>query len=172
MRVLLRLLVLSFELGSPCWADRVVAGAIVENETSPSRPANVGGNSAGRSGGLEKLALGDKSSVDTTWSQGLAVGVNGPIPKIVVDQFGYPTKAAKVAVIRDPKVGYDAAAHFTPGGTYALVDQSTGKIVKQGPPIPWNGSATDSVSGDKVWWFDFSDVTTPGSYKVVDIDRE
>ena len=101
----------------------------------------------------------------------MAVGVNGPIPKIVVDQFGYPTKASKVAVIRDPKVGYDAAAHFTPGATYAVVDQSTGKIAKQGPPTPWNGGATDSVSGDKVWWFDFSDVTTPGTYTVVDIDK-
>ena len=113
----------------------------------------------------------DKSRADTTWSQGLALGVNGPIPAIVVDQFGYPTKASKIAVIRDPKVGYDNAAHFTPGATYALVDQSTGKIAKQGPPTPWNGGATDSVSGDKVWWFDFSDVTTPGTYAVVDVDK-
>ncbi len=54
---------------------------------------------------------------DTAWSQGLALGVNGPIPVIVVDQFGYPRKAAKIAVIRDPKAGYDNAAHFTPGAT-------------------------------------------------------
>jgi hypothetical protein len=101
----------------------------------------------------------------------LALGVNGPIPVIVVDQFGYPTKASKIAVIRDPKVGYDNAAHFTPGTTYALVDQSTGKITKQGPPTPWNGGATDSVSGDKVWWFDFSDATAPGTYSVVDLDN-
>ena len=74
-------------------------------------------------------------------------------------------------MIRDPEVGYDAAAHFTPGHIYAVVDQSTGKIAKQGPPTPWNGGATDSVSGDKVWWFDFSDVTTPGTYAVVDIDK-
>jgi hypothetical protein len=90
---------------------------------------------------------------------------------IVVDQFGYPTKASKVAVIRDPKVGYDNSAHFTPGALYALVDQSSGKIAKQGPPTPWDGGATDSASGDKVWRFDFSDVTTPGTYAVVDIDR-
>ena len=101
----------------------------------------------------------------------MSLGVNGPIPKIVVDQFGYPTKASKVAVIRDPKVGYDDGAHFTPGATYAVVNQSTGNIVKQGPPTPWNGGATDGVSGDQVWWFDFSDVTNPGIYKVVDIDR-
>ena len=171
-RLPLCLLILFFEVGSPCWADAVIAGAIVENHSSPSRSADARGNSAGRSDIVEKLGSGaDKSSADTTWSQGLALGVNGPIPVIVVDQFGYPTKASKIAVIRDPKVGYDNAAHFTPGATYALVDQSTGKIAKQGPPTPWNGGATDSVSGDKVWWFDFSDVTTPGTYAVVDIDK-
>ena len=99
------------------------------------------------------------------------MGVNGPIPVIVVDQFGYPTKASKIAVIRDPKMGYDNPALFTPGATFALVDRSTGKIAKRGPPAPWNGGATDSVSGDKVWWFDFSEVTTPGTYAVVDIDK-
>ena len=154
------------------WANGVIAGTIVENHSSPSRSADAGGNSAGRSGIVEKLGSGgDKSSADTTWSQGLASGVNGPIPVIVVDQFGYSTKASKIAVIRDPKVGYDNAAHFTPGATYALVDQSTRKIAKRGPPTPWNGGATDSVSGDKVWWFDFSDVKTPGTYAVVDIDK-
>ena len=44
----------------------------------------------------------------------LTLGVNGPIPVIVVDQFGYLTKASKIAVIRDPQMGYDSAVHFTP----------------------------------------------------------
>jgi len=166
------LLILFFEVGSPCWSDGVIAGTIAENLSSPSRSANTGANSAGRSGMVERLrSAGDNSSADKIWSQGLPLGVNGPIPVIVVDQFGYPTKASKIAVIRDPQVGYDSAAHFALGATYALVDQSTGKIAKQGPPTPWNGGATDSVSGDKVWWFDFSDVTTPGTYAVVDIDK-
>jgi hypothetical protein len=90
---------------------------------------------------------------------------------IVVDQFGYPTRASKFAVIRDPQIGYDSAAHFTPGAVYAVVDQTTGKIAKQGSPIAWAGGATDGNSGDKVWWFDFSDVTTPGTYAVVDTDK-
>src|SRR5208282_2531326 len=109
------LLILFFQVGSPCWADGISAGAIVEKGPSLSGSADAGGSSAGRSGIVEKLAPGgDKSSVDTTWSQGLALGVNGPIPAIVVDQFGYPIKASKIAVIRDPKVGYDSATHFTP----------------------------------------------------------
>jgi hypothetical protein len=134
--------------------------------------ADARGNSGGQSGSVGKLGSGgDKSSTKAIWSQDLTSGVNGPIPLIVVDQFGYPTKASKIAVIRDPQVGYDNAVHFAPGTTYAVVDQSTSKITKQGPPLAWNGGATDNVSGDKVWWFDFSDVTIPGTYTVVDIDR-
>jgi hypothetical protein len=37
------------------------------------------------------------------------------IPVVVVDQFGYSTKAAKIAVIRNPQAGYDSMVHFTPG---------------------------------------------------------
>ena len=114
----------------------------------------------------------DKPSTDTTWNQGLTAGPNGPIPLIVVDQFGYRTAAQKVAVIRDPQTGYDSAVDFTPGTQYAVVDKATGKTVKQGAPTSWNGGAVDSSSGDKVWWFDFSDVTTPGTYTVNDVDKK
>ena len=109
--------------------------------------------------------------MDTTWSQGLKTGANGPIPWIVVDQFGYRTQAQKVAVIRSPQTGYDSTAAFTPGTKYSVVDKSTGKSVKDGAPVAWNGGATDASSGDKVWWFDFSDVTTPGTYTIVDNDK-
>jgi endoglucanase len=173
MRQLLLRFSILFLLGDPpCWAGGDIAGTRVENGfRSPSIP-NVGGNSGGQSDIIGKLARGNgKSSTDTTWSQGLTLDVNGPIPVIVVDQFGYPTKASKIAVARDPQTGYDSAVHFTPGTTYAVVDKSTGKIVKKGPPTAWNGGATDDVSGDKVWWFDFSDVTIPGTYTVVDVDK-
>jgi endoglucanase len=113
----------------------------------------------------------DKPSTDTTWNQGLKTGANGPIPWIVVDQFGYRTKAQKVAVIRSPQTGYDTSAAFTPGTKYSVVSKSTGKSVKDGAPVAWNGGATDSSSGDKVWWFDFSDITAPGTYTVVDNDK-
>ncbi len=114
---------------------------------------------------------GVQPASNTSRSPGLRSGPNGPIPAIVADQFGYPTKAPKVAVIRDPQAGYDSFAHFTPGSAYAVIDQTTGKIIKQGVPVPWNGGATDDVSGDKVWWFDFSDVTVPGTYTILDIER-
>jgi hypothetical protein len=51
------------------------------------------------------------------------------------------------------------------------VDRTTRAIIKRGTPTAWNDGATDTMSGDKVWWFDFSDVTTPGTYTVVDLDK-
>lgn len=105
------------------------------------------------------------------WTKGLKSGPNGPIPAIVVDQFGYPTKAKKIAVIRDPQVGYDKAASFAPGSIYALLDLSTGKIVKVAAPRPWSLGRFDPISGDRTWWFDFSDIVTPGKYAVVDPEK-
>jgi endoglucanase len=115
--------------------------------------------------------LAAEASTDMAWSEGLNAGVNGPVPVIVVDQFGYPAAATKVAVVRDPQAGYDGAAHFTPGKSYAVVAKATGKTVKKGPLLPWNGGAADDVSGDKAWWFDFSDVKAPGTYTVVDTEK-
>jgi hypothetical protein len=97
--------------------------------------------------------------------------VSGPIPAIVVDQFGYLTQSRKVAVIRDPQVGYDSSAKFEPSKSYALIELPTGKIVKTAPPIAWNGGSTDQVSGDEAWWFDFSEVEAPGRYAVVDLEK-
>jgi len=114
----------------------------------------------------------DKPSTDTNWSQGLKLGVNGSIPVIVVDQFGYQVKNPKVAVIRNPQSGYDKDASFKPGHELQVVERSTGKIVKSGSPSPWNNGATDAVSGDQVWWFDFSDVETPGTYAIVDVESQ
>jgi hypothetical protein len=93
-------------------------------------------------------------------------------PRKVVGQFGYRTTSTKVAVIRDPQTGYDSAVSFTPSSRFAVVDKATRNTVKQGAPTAWNGGATDSSSGDKVWWFDFTDVTTPGTYTVVDLDND
>ena len=89
-------------------------------------------------------------------------------PYIVVDQFGYRPSAEKIAVVRNPKTGFDNGAHFTPGPMYALVDAHAGSNVLEAAPVAWNGGATDTSSGDQAWWFDFSSVTTPGAYYVLD----
>ena len=105
------------------------------------------------------------------WKKNLTIGPNGPIPAIVVDQFGYLTKSKKVAIIRAPQVGYDSSAKFAPGKSYALVELPTGKVIKTAPPTIWNDGNTDQASGDKAWWFDFSEIEAPGKYAVVDLEK-
>lgn len=90
---------------------------------------------------------------------------------IVVDQFGYLPKSEKIAVIRNPKVGFDSNLSFSPGNTYALVDVNSSNQVFIASPTIWNQGITDSTSGDQIWWFDFSSVETEGEYYVLDIDN-
>lgn len=89
-------------------------------------------------------------------------------PYIVTDQFGYLPSSVKVAVIRDPKTGFDAAESFTPGNSYAVVNTATSAEVFSGAPVVWNNGTEDVSSGDKAWWFDFSSVTAAGKYYVLD----
>ena len=63
--------------------------------------AQVGGTEAQKRSAQSGLAAAD-------WKKNLTTGPNGPIPAIVIDQFGYPTKSKKVAVIRAPQVGRTA----------------------------------------------------------------
>jgi endoglucanase len=122
------------------------------------------------------VSSGVDSSNDATAGSGDSSAVDaGPIvapqplsPYIVVDQFGYRTTAEKIAVIKSPVTGFDATGSFTPGATYALVDAHSSAKVLEAAPTVWNAGGTDSSSGDKAWWFDFSSVTTPGAYFVLD----
>jgi len=90
---------------------------------------------------------------------------------IVIDQFGYLPSSRKIAVIRDPQTGFDASESFTPGTSYALVKSTSSEHVFTGNITTWNGGATDPSSGDKAWWFDFSSVTEPGKYYVLDVSK-
>ncbi|MBC7388610.1 MAG: LacI family transcriptional regulator, partial [Opitutaceae bacterium] len=90
---------------------------------------------------------------------------------IVVDQFGYRPTAKKVAVLRDPVMGNDEAESFTPGNSYSLVNSANNSKVLTAAPTIWQNGKTDTVAGDKVWWFDFSSVSTPGSYYVLDVQK-
>lgn len=87
---------------------------------------------------------------------------------ITVDQFGYRPSDAKVAVLRDPQIGFDSALSYTPGNSIQVVDASSGKVVFSGMPALHGGGAIDSSSGDKIWWFDFGSVTGEGTYYIRD----
>lgn len=86
---------------------------------------------------------------------------------IMVDQFGYLPNMRKVAVLRFPKVGFDSSQSYWPQ-QLQVVNSSTGTVVYTAWPSGWNNLQTDASSGDQVWHFDFSSVTTPGTYEIVD----
>jgi hypothetical protein len=90
---------------------------------------------------------------------------------IKVDQFGYRNADEKIAVMSNPQKGYNAADSFTPGKLYQVRDWETDAVVLSGKPVVWKNGAVHDQSGDKVWWFDFSALTTPGSYYVFDVTR-
>ncbi len=87
---------------------------------------------------------------------------------IVVDQFGYRPGDEKIAVIRDPLTGADAEKSFSPDPVYTLIDSQTSAVKYQSAIVAWNDAKEDVSSGDRVWRFDFSSVTTPGKYYVFD----
>lgn len=92
--------------------------------------------------------------------------------KIVVDQFGYRPNSKKVAVLRNPATGRDAAESYSPGATFAVIKVADGSQVLVGAPTQWNSGAEDASSGDKAWWFDFSAVTENGTYYILDVEND
>ena len=132
------------------------------------RAASAGDGNAGGSAGGDP-GVGAPASAG---SGGRAAQPDAPLSKfIVLDQFGYRPDSEKIAVVRDPQVGFDAGDAFTPGTSYQLVDAATSTAVLTGQVSVWNAGATDASSGDRAWWFDFSKVTTPGTYYVLDVER-
>ena len=90
---------------------------------------------------------------------------------IKVDQFGYRTSDKKIAVISNPITGYNNTSPFTPGSNYQVRRWSDDVVVYSGTITAWNAGATQTQSGDKVWWFDFTSVTAVGSYYVFDVTK-
>jgi endoglucanase len=136
--------------------------------------AEAGADSGGASSGG---ASGNAAGGSPAASGGSGVGGSGaglpPVSKyIVVDQFGYLQNAEKIAVIRDPETGFDAAESFTPGASYALVDALSDEQFAMAAPVAWNAGAVDMSSGDRAFRFDFSAITRIGDYYVLDVERQ
>ena len=132
---------------------------------SSAAPASVAASS------LAASSTPVASSVASVAASSVASGSPTISSFIVVDQFGYLPDAKKIAVVRDPQTGYDAALSFTPGATYQLVNLDTNSVVLSGSAVSWKSGATFEAAGDKAWWFDFSSITTPGKYAVVDVEN-
>jgi len=103
-------------------------------------------------------------------AQSAAVTIYGQAisPFIVVDQFGYTKNAKKIAVFRSPAIGFDAPSAYIPGSSISVRNAANNAVVYNAAPVIFKAGITDAVSGDKVWWFDFSTVQTEGSYYIAD----
>jgi endoglucanase len=87
---------------------------------------------------------------------------------IRIDQFGYTPNARKVAVLADPQVGFDAEQAYNPGVSLQVRRHDDNTVVWSGSKQTWNSGLTHAQSGDRGWWLDFSDLTTPGLYHIFD----
>ena len=87
---------------------------------------------------------------------------------IRVDAAGYRLGDQKIAVLREALVGFDAPSPFVPPAYLQVREVYSAALVFSGPVQVWNQGATHDQSGDRVWWFDFSAVQTPGLYCLYD----
>ena len=142
---------------------------------SSSEPSTSGGGGTGGEG-----ATGSGGSTTGPGAGGSDVGGEDSVtpppqavsPHIVVDQFGYLPDSEKIAVLRVPVTGFDAGASYSVASSYALMDAVTEQEVLSAAPVAWNAGAEDESSGDRAHWFDFSSVTTPGIYYVLDREND
>jgi endoglucanase len=134
----------------------VCASAVLAGGTTWAAPAN---------------APATTPAAARAYVDGLAAAATSPNSHILVDQFGYLPADAKVAVIRNPRVGYDRTDNFTPGTAYEVRRRADDSVVLSGTPAPWRDGAMQPSSGDQGWWFDFSKVTEPGKYVIYDVQR-
>jgi len=125
-------------------------------------------------GGSEGAAISGAAEAASAPPAPVYAGIAG-IPfnaHILVDQFGYRPADSKVAVIRDPRVGFDSNDHFTPGARYQVRRADDGGVALEGTPSKWRGGNVDASSGDAGWWFDFSKLQTEGTYFIYDEARK
>jgi len=118
--------------------------------------------------GTGRLNIGNIKLTRISEQETLPLGEQ-TLDKIVVDQFGYLPKMEKVALLRDSQVGFGSAEpDYVPGSEISLVDAARHEIVLTGTSESFQFGATDPLSGDRVWAFDFSAHQIPGTYYVYD----
>ena len=91
---------------------------------------------------------------------------------IKIDQFGYLPEAKKIAIISNPKLGFNGGESFAPAAIYQLKNAFTDETVFSASITSWNNGATHSQSGDQIWWFDFSEYQTQGTYYIYDSNSD
>lgn len=102
----------------------------------------------------------------------LSASPSSTISNIHIDQFGYRENAEKIAIISQAQTGFNAPDTFTPSETYQIRNWDTDAVAFSGIVTLWKNGSTHNQSGDKVWHFDFSTLTTPGEYYVWDVTNK
>lgn len=127
--------------------------------------------SSGKPSSNTATSTSQSTSSSSTAASSSTSPMTNPIgsgPFIVLDQFGYLPSQKKVAILRNPVEGFDADQSYVPNDVLQVVALASGEVVFTGSVLPWKNGTLDSSSGDQVWWFDFSNVTAPGTYLVRD----
>lgn len=88
--------------------------------------------------------------------------------QITIDQFGWQPRAKKVAILADPVKGQNAGRHYVPGDRFEIRRQADGAPAYRGALRAWNGGKVSDLAGDRVWYADFTRLTTPGKYYLFD----
>ena len=91
---------------------------------------------------------------------------------ICVDHLGYRPGDKKIAVLRDPMVGYDSSDSYTAATMYEIKKQSDSTVVSSYSPVLWKGGMQHDQSGDKCWWLDFSSLSTVGDYFITEAGKD
>ena len=89
--------------------------------------------------------------------------------QIVIDQFGWRTNAKRKTVIfSNPVRGQNASCNYIPGEEFEIKSVIDNLTVYKSIIRIWNNGQIDSVSGDQVWWGDFSNLYIQGEYYIYD----
>jgi hypothetical protein len=93
--------------------------------------------------------------------------------RIVVDQFGYTPDARKVAIVKAPRFYLSRVNEQLPAPPKLEVRRfPDGRVVYSGHATIWCNGAVDEASGDRGYWFDFTELNTPGEYVVIDASQK
>lgn len=149
-----------------------MAGGTASTTAGTSATAGSAGTTAA-GGSAAAGSAGTPSAGGAAPMEGDVPAPAEPVSKfILLDQFGYLPDAEKIAVLRDPEMGFDAADSYMPGAKYQIIDAVTKAVVSELTATAWNNGAVDMTSGDRAWRVDFSTLTTPGVYYLLDVDAK
>ena len=118
--------------------------------------------------GVDRLNIGNIELTRIGEPENLPLGETA-LDNIVIDQFGYLPEMEKIAILRDSQIGLGSLEEdYIAGSNISLVNAATNAVVLTGTSESFQFGATDTLSGDRVWTFDFSAHQIPGTYYVYD----